>query len=142
MTLQQRSKSELSRLDAIFAELGSGEAPVINGRRDLDDICRQRRDAECSDSSRMRQVGDCGKAGYSSRKAALRTARIRMSSGACRLRVYHCPDCKTFHLTHSIGERLKSSRHHDAPRRHALHQRETIVAGEGELACPSDELSL
>lgn len=96
MTLQQRSKSELSRLDAIFAELGSGEAPVITGRRDLDDICRQRRAAECAGSSRLRQVGDCGKAGYSSRDAALRTARIRMSSGACRLRVYHCPDCKMF----------------------------------------------
>ena len=133
MTLQQRSKLELGRLDAIFAELGSGEAPVINGRRDLDDICHQRRDAECADNSQLRQVGDCGKAGYSSRTAASSTARIRMSSGACRLRVYHCPDCKMFHLTHSIGERRKSFRHPDAPHRHALHQRETNAAGEGEL---------
>ena len=107
MTLQQRSKSELNQLDAVFAELGFGEAPIISGKHDLDVICRDRRTPGCNENSRARQVGACGKAGYSSKAAALRTARARMDSGACRLRVYLCPNCKDWHLTHSVGERVQ-----------------------------------
>lgn len=108
MILQQRSKLELNKLHRIFAELGFSEAPTIRGKHDLEVICRERRKSNYTGNSQTRQGSACGKAGYSSKAAALRTARARMERGACRLRVYLCPKCRDWHLTHSVGERLQS----------------------------------
>ena len=119
MILQQRSKSELNQLHAIFAELGFGETPTVNGKHDLDVICRDRHKVDCPENSRTRPVGACGKAGYSSKTTALRTARGRMESGACRLRVYLCLTCKDWHLTHSVGEKPQFFHNSDDVQCHA-----------------------
>lgn len=109
MTLQQRSKSELNEINAIFAELGFGETPIVKRKHDLDVLLQDMRGSEGTDSARKREVGACGKVSYGSQTAALRTARIRMNSGACRLRVYSCPECKGWHLTHSIGRKKRQA---------------------------------
>lgn len=110
MKVQQCSKSEFKRLDAVFTELGFGKAPAASRKRDLDMICRDRQKETSIESPAAHAVGACGKFGYSSEAAALWTARKRMNSGACRLRVYHCPQCKEWHLTHSAGERCRPVR--------------------------------
>ena len=108
MKMQQCSKSEVKRMNAIFGELGLGEAPAIRTKRELDMIYRGRQISASVTSLPRREIGACGKSGYSSEGAALRIARARMNRGACRLRVYHCPDCKEWHLTHSVRERRRA----------------------------------
>lgn len=40
-----------------------------------------------------------GKVRYPSRKRAKEMVHLRQKRGAGRLRIYICPDCKSFHLT-------------------------------------------
>jgi len=115
MILEQQSKKELNRLDSIYAELGFGDAPFVTGKRDLD-LLQGGRD----DGRRTPVAGGCGKVSYSSKGSASRIARYRMNSGASRLRTYFCPECKTWHLTHSIERKVGDRERHGNPiQRHA-----------------------
>ena len=93
MKAKQRTKGEIARLGAIFAEIGSDLTPAAN----LQDALLVARPEE--GLTRYEKSETCGKTMYPTESEARGAAKARKRKGGGFLRVYFCRDCHSYHLT-------------------------------------------
>jgi len=91
--MSTRTGGTMDLLNELFAELNLG--PAKQPMNPEDAAAFVRKDLQPSG----REYPKCnGKNCYPSRAAADRVRKGRMAAGAGRLRTYHCPECRAFHL--------------------------------------------
>jgi hypothetical protein len=93
-----RKSKVFSRLNAIFADMGM---PTVDENATLSDA-KLIAEAEGYQPPRpaFQEFNQCnGKNCYPTYRDAQIMVRSRQTKGWNGLRIYHCPDCKTYHLT-------------------------------------------
>lgn len=97
--MKQRSEKDIERLDALFKELGCGEAPIPIPLKEAKKLFStpDLRQEECEFSEA------CQKVIYPTQAYAQKVALSRQKKGAGKLRIYKCEVCHGFHLSSYIS---------------------------------------